>query len=315
MSAKIQGIGVYRPKQQVDSSELEKEGFKLVGAPQKRFFASKEETSVFMSVQSAKAALARANMSPSDIDFVLFFSGIPDYEVPKDGNLVLKELGATNANVWTLDTACASFISQMRLAEQFLSSGQYRNILLINTMNWVHRAIDKENGYTLVGDGSASVIVTQNSYNSTAKSISPVIEKTEPDYFDFLELRSPFVTKSLELIKFSHDPKHAKFFLKTAIQPAKSLLEKENIQGENLDWFVAHQTGLPMLERWCKALGVPFEKNLNTYHETANMSSVNIPYILHKYIYEEQKILPGQKLLFFAVGAGLHTATMLFQYE
>jgi 3-oxoacyl-[acyl-carrier-protein] synthase III len=314
MSAKIIGIGVYRPKKQVSSQDLRDQGQITTGSPDNRYFASETETSIFMSVESAKSALANAKLSPTDIDFVLFFSGIPDYEVPKDGNLVIKELGATNANVWILDTACASFISQVRLAEQFLFTGQYKTILLINTMNWVNRAINKESGYTLIGDGSASVILQGGISEIDKFQLSPVIEKTEPDYFDFLELKSPFVTKQNELIHFSHDPKHAKFFLKNATVPAQKLLEKENLAGVNIDWLIAHQTGISMLERWCKSLGIDSNKNLNTYHESANMSSVNIPYILHKYIYEEPKIKPGDKLLLFAVGAGLHVAAMIFEY-
>jgi 3-oxoacyl-[acyl-carrier-protein] synthase-3 len=314
MSAKITGIGIYRPTNKVSSQDLAALGQNITGAPDNRYFASESETSVFMSVESAKSALANAKLSPTEIDFVLFFSGIPDYEVPKDGNLVIKELGATNANVWTLDTACASFISQVRLAEQFLFTGQYKNILLINTMNWVNRAINKESGYTLIGDGSASVILTRKNADSDKFVLSPVIEKTEPDYFDFLELKSPFVTKQNELIHFSHDPKHAKFFLKNATIPAQKLLGKENLTGDNIDWFLAHQTGISMLDRWCKSLGIDSKKNLNTYHETANMSSVNIPYILHKYIYEEPKIKSGDKMLLFAVGAGLHVAAMIFEY-
>ena len=314
MSANIAGIGVYRPTTKVSSQDLASLGQNITGAPDNRYFASESETSVYMSVESAKSALANAKLSPTEIDFVLFFSGIPDYEVPKDGNLVIKELGATNANVWTLDTACASFISQVRLAEQFLFTGQYKTILLINTMNWVNRAINKESGYSLIGDGSASILLTRKNSDNDKFVLSPVIEKTEPDYFDFLELKSPFVTKQNELIHFSHDPKHAKFFLKTATVPAQRLLEKENLTGDNIDWFIAHQTGIPMLERWCKSLSIDSKKNLNTYHETANMSSVNIPYILHKYIYEEPKIQSGDKMLLFAVGAGLHVAAMVFEY-
>ena len=313
MSAKILGLGVYRPLEKVSSAELEKLGQNITGIPANRYFASPKETSIYMSVESAKSAITKANLTPLDIDFVLFFSGIPDYEVPKDGNLVIKELGAKNANVWTVDTACASFISQIRLAELFLFHKQYKHILLINTMNWVNRVIDKKSGYSLVGDGSASVVLTTKK-EKDLMTLSPTVEKTEPDYFDFLELKSPLVTKQNELIHFSYDPKHTKFFLKNATLPANELLERENILGKDIDWFIAHQTGIPMLERWCKSLDIDPKKNLNTYHESANMSSVNIPYILHKYIYEEPCILPGQKILFFAVGAGLHVATMLFEY-
>ena len=189
MSANIAGIGVYRPTTKVSSQDLASLGQNITGAPDNRYFASESETSVYMSVESAKSALANAKLSPTEIDFVLFFSGIPDYEVPKDGNLVIKELGATNANVWTLDTACASFISQVRLAEQFLFTEQYKTILLINTMNWVNRAINKESGYSLIGDGSASILLTRKNSDNDKFVLSPVIEKTEPDYFDFLELK------------------------------------------------------------------------------------------------------------------------------
>jgi len=311
MSARIAGIGVYLPERRVTADDLAKQGFDVNGAPAARHFASEAETSVRMSVASATEALERSGMHRDAIDLVLFFSGIPDFEVPKDGNLVMRELGISNAAVYTVDTACASFITQMRLAETYITLGQAKNVLLINTMHWAERAIDKKAGYTQIGDGSAAVVLT----GEKGMAVSPVVEKTEPHFFDFLELKSPFVSKSQELIRFSHDPKHAKFFLKQALAPAQTLLDTTETSADQINWFVAHQTGTAMLERWTKTLKISADRNMNTYHSTGNMSSVNIPFILHHYIYEEPRIQKGNKILFFAVGAGLHVATMLFDYQ
>jgi 3-oxoacyl-[acyl-carrier-protein] synthase III len=311
MRARISGIGVYRPQQQVTAEELRSLGQDIKDAPEKRYFASESETSVAMSVASAQSALRNAGVKAEEIGIVLFFSGIPDYEVPKDANLVLKELGAVKAAAWTLDTACASFISQLRAGEMLIRSGECEHVMLINTMHWVTRAVDKTQPYATLGDGSASVILSRTEGNP---AVLAVIEKGEPEHFDFIKLDSPFATGKMEKISFSHDTKHSRFFLRNATDSAGMALQKAEIPASDIDWFVAHQTGLAMLRRWSNALDLPESKNLNTFHETGNMSSVNIPYILHKYIYEEPKIERGQKLLLFAVGAGLHVAAMVFEY-
>lgn len=311
MRASLAGIGVYRPERHVTAAELQGLGQDINGAPEKRYFASEQETSVGMSVASARAALEKARLAPADIGMLLFFSGIPDFEVPKDANLILKELGAVNAAAWTLDTACASFITQVRAAEMLIRSGECEHVMLVNTMHWVNRAVDKTQPYATLGDGSATVILSCAEGNP---SVLGAVEKGEPDHFDFIKLNSPFATGKPEKISFSHDTKHGRFFLRNAADGAQAALKKANIAADQVDWFVAHQTGLAMLRRWSNALGIDEAKNLNTFHETGNMSSVNIPYILHKYIYEEPKIVRGQKLLLFAVGAGLHVAAMVFEY-
>jgi 3-oxoacyl-[acyl-carrier-protein] synthase-3 len=313
MKTKISGIGVYRPVTQVTAEDLRGLGQDVTNAPQKRYFASRDETSVMMSTASARVALKNAALEAGDIDHVLFFSGIPDFEVPKDSNLVLKELKATKATAWTLDTACASFISQMRCAEMLIQTGVHRHVMLINTMHWVNRAIDKNGGYSTLGDGSATVILSADP-EGDGRSVLCAAEKAEPDFFDFIQLESPFVTAKPEKMRFSHDGRHARFFLRNATDSAAEMLDQAHIAAADVDWFVAHQTGIPMLTRWCNALKIPVEKNLHTYHETGNMSSVNIPYILHHYVYEQPLLRRGQKILFFAVGAGLHVAAMVFEY-
>lgn len=311
MRASISGIGVYRPQNQVSAEDLRLLGQEVKDAPEKRYFASATETSVFMSVASARSALQNAGIKAGQISMVLFFSGIPDYEVPKDANLVLKELGATNAAAWTLDTACASFISQLRAGEMLIRAGECEHVMLINTMHWVNRAVDKTLPYATLGDGSATVILSRAEGNP---AILAVVEKGEPEHFDFIKLASPFATGKMEKISFSHDAKHGRFFLRSAADSAAVALQKAGVAAAEIDWFVAHQTGLAMLRRWSNALKIPETKNLNTFNESGNMSSVNIPYILHKYIYEEPRIRKGQKLLLFAVGAGLHVAAMVLEY-
>ena len=306
--SRIIGAGVYRPSQKISADELAERGQNVKGAPVNRYQATDKETSVFMGTTAALHALENAGIRAEDVDFLLYFSGIPDYDVPKDGNLILKNIQARNAAAMNIDTACASFISQLRMADLLISSGQAETILLVEVMSWLGRAIDIKGPYATLGDGASAVVVSK----ANERHLVAVEEKTFPGHFDFITLTSSHVSGKKEYLQFSYDPSHTRFFLKEAPELLVSVCNSPGTM--KIDWLIAHQTGVSMLQKWGRSLGLPVEKVLHTYDEAANMSAVTIPFTLHDYLYEDKKIKPGDNLAFFAVGAGLHGAAMAWRF-
>ena len=328
---RILGLGAFLPKHQVGREAFPHSAGTDVA--QFRHHADGTEGSIPMGVAAAKAALNNAALSAHEIDAAIIFSGMPDYEYPKDGNAIMHAIGATNASCWNLDTACASFITGLEAARLRIEAGGARRVLVVTVMNWVNRGVDRTGDFSAVGDGAAAVIVERR--ESDRGSFLGIREATYGEHFGYLELPSPFVGKAgpksgPAVFQFGADPAHGRFLMSGCLEPAKKLLQETQTDPMTVDWMIAHQPGTRLPKIWARALGIPSDRILSTYENCANMSAVNIPMTLTRYAggsvvtggsdpfagqrEGEPTIRRGQKLLFFAPGAGLHVAAMLWTW-
>ena len=326
MGVRIGAVASYFPEQVIDNSYFEAEKKPVPPGSLFRRHAESRDTSIYMGVRLGERLLERAAESSADndgIDGIICFTGMPDYQYPKDVNLIQRELGLRDAACLSIDTACASFITGLKTARALIEAGHNRRIMILCIMNWVRRGIRDPLDYPQVGDGAAGVILEYDERDS----LLGVREKTDSDYFDFLNLESPFTRQTGEgprYFDFSHDPKYARYFAKDALVPARQLLEelapsaRASAPGtpfaEEVDWFLAHQTGEKLLTLWTRKLGFLPEKNLHTFERYGNMSAVNIPATLDHYIHEEKRIKRGDTLFFYAPGAGMHLSAMAWRY-
>lgn len=306
--ARIAGTGSFLPRHIVDDAEFSEPRFRLRGGSKSRHHASPDESAVHMATEAAWRALDRAGITGPQVDLVIGYSGMPDFLYPKDTNVLIGALGASHAAAWTLDTACASAISALSAADAMIAAGRAHTVLIVQTMHWVNRGIDRDNtDYSSIGDGAAALVVTR----SETGGVAGVVERTDPNGFDFVQLRSPFATGQPEHIVFSADPKYREYFGVTVLGVVRELFEKAGRTADDVTWFVPHQVGPTLLNVWCDQLGLAPEKLLHTFADTANMSAANIPHILDVYM-RDGHIKSGDKLLLFAPGAGMHLGAMLW---
>lgn len=309
MGIAIAGTGSYRPRKVVGNDSFEAERFRISTGSKERRHAEPDETSRLMLREASRMALERADVSAADVDLVIAYSGMPDYLYPKDANLLVADLDLNSAAAWTVDTACASFITSMRIASMAIESRQAETVLVSMAMNWIGRGIDQETtDYSSLGDGAAAVVLRR----ADTGGASSCVERTDPDAFDFVTLESPFATGNTEAIQFSADPRFREYFGDTVLAVAREAIAGAQLSPDEIDAFLPHQVGETLITIWAKKLGLPEERLLHTFGETGNMSAVNIPMILDHGL-QTGRIEDGDRLLFFAPGAGVHLAAMVWE--
>jgi len=323
---KISGLGRYLPKRVVPSSELEA----LCGVPagwverrngvrERRWVT--DETSSFMSAESAREALEEAKLKPNQLDLIINASGTGEQAIPDTGVLIQRQLGLGNSGIpaMTIHTTCLSFVAGMDVASNFIHSGRYKNILICSADVASCGINPKEpESASLVGD-AAAVVVTRAEAGDASKihhshfksfgdgaylttimgggsRLHPRFAGHNPED-DLFHMDGPAVLRMVRGI--AHD-----FLDELYPGLSKGMLD--------IDAIVPHQAskvGLMMLERF----GWKEDKIIRTIETLGNCVAASIPVTLYQGV-RDGRIQRGDKVLLVGTGAGLSIGGMVLTF-
>ena len=138
LRTKIAGLGFYVPDNVVTNDDLSKVMDtndqwirERTGIEERRYVTRFKDTPSTMGTEAAKIAMERANVGPEDIDFVIFATLSPDYYFPGGGVLVQRQLGLGHCGALDVRNQCSGFVYGLSVADQYIRTGTYKNILLI----------------------------------------------------------------------------------------------------------------------------------------------------------------------------------------
>ncbi|MEO7174390.1 MAG: beta-ketoacyl-ACP synthase 3, partial [Saprospiraceae bacterium] len=169
--SKIAGVGHYVPEWVVSNDDLSKvmdtsdEWIReRTGIENRRYGKKHSETTSTMGAKAAQIAIDRAGIQKEEIDFIIFATLSPDYYFPGCGVLLQRQLGITAQEVGCLDirNQCSGFIYALSIADQFVKTGMYRNVLVIGAeMHSMGLDYSNEgrNVTVIFGDGGGAVVV------------------------------------------------------------------------------------------------------------------------------------------------------------
>lgn len=167
--SRIAGIGSYLPKQVVTNHDLTRymdttdEWIQeRTGIRERRYAHRTEETTTTMAVEAAKIAIERAGLTNSQIDFIVFATLSPDYYFPGCGVLLQRAMGMKEIGALDVRNQCSGFIYALSVADQFIKSGMYRNILVIGSEKHsfgLDFSTRGRNISVIFGDGAGAVVL------------------------------------------------------------------------------------------------------------------------------------------------------------
>ena len=144
-----------------------------------RRLVSGEESALDLGVEAAKNALNKSGLKAEDIDAIIVASSAPPQLYPAIGCRIQAALGVTgNVPAFDITAACSGLIYALSIARGYISSGMYKNILLVATdnnsrlLNWEDRTAS-----ILFGDGAGAMVVT-----ASDDGIDDIISIDIPNY-------------------------------------------------------------------------------------------------------------------------------------
>ena len=284
------GTGSYVPPKVLSNLDLQKMGLdttdewiiQRTGVRERRI-AEPDVTAADLGYEASLKALDMAGMTAKDVDLIILATITPDTCCPSGANWLEAKLGAPQAVSFDITAACSGFIFGLSVAEQYLKTGTYKNVLVVaseimtRTLNWKDRTT-----CILWGDGAGAAVLAMGSegpeilsthIHSDGENGQGLLmpgggSKTTPISYESVD-------KGLHVLNMIEANNSFRVAVRRFIESIKEAAQFNNIAVEDISWFIPHQANLRMFQSMAKTLKIPFEKFYVTLHKYGNISSAS----------------------------------------
>ena len=326
----ISGTGFYLPPRIVTNDELssymdttdewiqERTGIK------ERRYVEKGVGPSDLAISATEQALKVAGLKVSDIDFIIFATSTPDFYAPGSGCVLQEKMGFNEIGALDIRVQCSGFIYGLSIAEQYIRTGNFKNILLIGAevqstaMNLTDEGRDTA---IIFGDGSGAAIISATEEN---KGILSTHMHSEGKYLKELWLEAPAsnaghprITREVLDEGKQYLKMNGKEVFRHAItrfpEVINEALEANNLTSENINLLIPHQANLRITQMVQKRLGLSNDQVFSNIHKYGNTTAATIPIALAE-AFNEGRIKEGDILVLAAFGAGFTWASAIMKW-
>ncbi|MGQ3684832.1 MAG: beta-ketoacyl-ACP synthase III [Candidatus Loosdrechtia sp.] len=314
--ASIIGIGSYLPTKVLTNYDLEKMIdtsnewiIQRTGIRERRIVEDGVITSD-LATRASQKAMEDAGISPEEIDMIITSTITPDHIFPSTSCYLQHKLGATRAGAFDILAACAGFIYALSIGESLVNSGTIQTVLVVGA-----ECLSKITDYTdrttcvLFGDGAGAVILRKSSSEHEILSSTLAADGSQADVLIMPGggSRNPPTLESIQqrahYIQF-----RGKEVFKLAINNMTNLImettRKNNLQLEDIDLIIPHQSNIRIIEATMEKLGIPMEKAFVNIDKYGNTSSASVPIAIDE-ARKEGRLKKGDIVMLVAFGGGL----------
>ncbi|QYJ67352.1 3-oxoacyl-ACP synthase III family protein [Flavobacterium litorale] len=335
-NSKISGLGYYVPENVVTNdalSELMDTNDAWIqertGIKERRHVAKGDgNTTTTMGVKAAKVAIERSGLDKDEIDFIVFATLSPDYYFPGPGVLVQRDLGLKNT-IGALDVRnqCSGFIYALSVADQFIKTGMYKNILIIGSelhstgldMTTRGRAVS-----VIFGDGAGAAVLSRTEDNT--KGVLSTHLHSEGQHAEELSLIAPGMGKRwVTDIIADNNPDdesyypymNGQFVFKNAVVRFSEVimegLQANNLQVSDIDMLIPHQANLRISQFIQQKFGLTDDQVYNNIMKYGNTTAASIPIALTE-AWEQGKVKDNDTVVLAAFGSGFTWGSAIIKW-
>lgn len=263
------------------------------------------ETVSDLGASAANKAILRSGLSATDIDLIVVATSSPERISPSTACTIHQKLGLSkNIPSFDLNAVCAGFVFAIQVCAPLITSGTYKNILIIGTetyskiTDWSHR------NSVFFGDGAGAIILGESKKGWISSKIysngsgtgstgftCPINEKYKTNPKEVWEAAMTFLPNSIE-----------------------EILQISKVSKEEIKMFFPHQASINMIQQICDKVGLPHKKIKKVMHKYGNIAGASIPIALEESI-TNGEIVHGDKILLTAIGSGWSWGSVVVNYE
>lgn len=318
-NTKIIGLGHYAPALSVSNDDLAKhietsdEWIYSRTGIRNRHIAV-DEAAHDLAAKAGQMALDEAGIKAEDVDMIIAGTISNQYITPSMACLVQKILGADQALCFDVNAACSGFVYGLDIAEQFIKTGKYKNALVIGSerlsqiLNWEDRGT-----CVLFGDGAGAAVIERSEMPGILGTINLSVGKDfECLYSRSFENKTPYYEGNDEHYLTMNGQVVFQFACTKVPEVMHQLLDEQNINIEDIDYFVLHQANSRIIAKIAKRLKVDINKFFMNMDVYGNTSAASVPIALSEL--SKKNDLTGKKVMIAGFGAGLTYGASLLQF-
>ncbi len=332
--SKIAGLGYYVPENIVTNDDLSKlmdtnDAWiqERTGIQERRHIIKGEDTTTSMGVKAAKIAIERSGVAKDDIDFVIFATLSPDYYFPGPGVLVQRDLELKTVGALDVRNQCSGFIYAISVADQYIKTGMYKNILVIGSE--VHSSgldmTDRGRGVSVIfGDGAGAAVLSRE--EDLSKGILSTHLHSEGQHAEELVLKAPGMGgRWVSDIVSDNDPDDESYFphmngqfvFKNAVVRFSEVINEglaaNHLQVSDINMLIPHQANLRISQFIQQKFKLTDDQVFNNIQKYGNTTAASIPIALTE-AWENGKIKSGDLLVLAAFGSGFTWGSAIIRW-
>lgn len=346
--SKIAGIGYYVPENVFTNSDMlrfmdtsdewiqERTGIK------ERHYADRlSETTTTMGVEAASIAIERAGITPQDIDFIIFATLSPDYYFPGCGVLLQRAMKMKEIGALDIRNQCSGFVYALSVADQFIKTGMYKNILVVGSEKHsfgLDFSTRGRNVSVIFGDGAGAVVLQPTSkegqgilsthLHSDGESAEILamynpgthanhwVEQPVAD-FDDAEIGQQFMSNAMldkaQNFPYMDGPAVFKKAVVKLPETVHEALKANGLSTADINMLIPHQANLRIAQFVQHHLKLRDDQVYNNIQKFGNTTAASVPIALCE-AWEKGLIKDGDLVCLAAFGSGFTWASALLRW-
>ena len=333
-TSRIKGLGFYVPENVVTNDDLSKlmdtsdEWIQeRTGIQQRRHALRGSDTTTSMGVKASLKAIEAAKINKEEIDFIVFATLSPDFYFPGCGVLVQKELGLPTIGALDIRNQCSGFIYALSVADQYIKTGMYKNILVIGAETQ-SPALDMStrgrNMAVLFGDGAGAAVVSRS--DEPERGILSTHLHSQGEHAEQLAMITPGVgTKWVTELLAENDPDdvsyypnmNGQFVFKNAVVRFAEVIEEglktNGLSNKDINMLIPHQANLRISQFVQHQFKLTDEQIFNNIMKYGNTTAASVPIALTEAV-QQGKIKDGDLVVLAAFGSGFTWASAIIRW-
>ncbi len=345
---KIAGTGHYLPQNIVTNKDLLKymdtsdEWIQeRTGIKERRYAHRTEETTTTMGVEAAKMAISNAGLKNTDIDFIIFATLSPDYYFPGCGVLLQRAMEMNEIGALDIRNQCSGFIYAVSVADQFIKTGMYKNILVVAAEKHsfgLDLSTRGRNISVIFGDGAGAVVLQPteekgagilsthlHSDGRSAEQLAMYNPGTHANYwtkdnpvasFEEAEIANMFMSHAMIDNGENFPNMDGQAVFKKAVvkfpEVIMEALDKNGLATTDIDLLIPHQANLRISQFVQHKLKLSDDKVFNNIDKYGNTTAASIPIALSE-AWQQGRIKKGDLVCLAAFGSGFTWGSALIR--
>jgi 3-oxoacyl-[acyl-carrier-protein] synthase III len=272
------------------------------------------ETGVDLAHRATERALEMAGLAAEDIDAIVYATSSPDHFAPGNGVYLQRLLGISTIPALDVRAQCSGFIYALSVADAWIRTGQFRNILVVGSevqSTGLDLSAAGRHIAVIFADGAGAVVLGRDEADSSGilafdlHSQGALAEKlwvdspgsmyhprVSPDHLE--EGRQYLAMDGKEVFR------HAVARMPESV---RAVLASTGQTLEDLSLLLAHQANLRISEAMQKDLGLRDDQVYNNIMWYGNTTAATIPIALDECV-RGGRLQRGDLLVLTAFGSG-----------